>query len=52
MYIGQSVIIRYNNKVEEGRVIRIFSEELEIELTNKEIVLRKFWEVRKIKNEE
>jgi hypothetical protein len=52
MNLGQSVLCRYNGEVHEGKVIKIFPEELEIELYNGEVIRRKFWEIRQIKNEE
>jgi hypothetical protein len=52
MHIGKRLLIKHNNIVQEGKVEKIFSEDLEIRLDNNEIIIRKFWEVRKIKNEE
>jgi len=49
MNLGQSILCRHNGEVHEGRVIRIFTEELEIELNNREIIRRKFWEIRQVK---
>ena len=51
MQIGQPVFIRHNKELYKGKVIKIFDEDLKIELKNGEIVLRKFWEIRKINNE-
>lgn len=48
MQIGQPVLIRHNNEVKEGKVTKIWAEDLEIELNSGETVQRKFWEVRKI----
>ena len=52
MNLGQSVLCRHNGEVHNGRVIRIFPEELEIELTTGEVIRRKFWEIGQGKNEE
>jgi hypothetical protein len=46
MYLGKRVIVKHNNKLQEGNVIQIFSEELEIKLDTGELIRRKFWEVR------
>jgi hypothetical protein len=51
MYIGKHLLIKYEGKVQEGTVIQIFSEDLDIQLTDNLIVRRKFWEVRSIINE-
>jgi len=52
MYLGKHLLIRHEGKIQEGIVIQIFSEDLDIQLTDNLIVRRKFWEVRSIKNEE
>lgn len=52
MYIGKSVLAKHNGVVQEGKVIEIFPEDLKIELENKEVIMRKFWEIGKVKNEE
>lgn len=52
MHIGQSVIVRHQGEVKEGKVNKIFEETLEISLTSGETITRNFWEIRKIENEE
>jgi len=47
MYIGQTLLIRHNGQIKEGKVKKIFPEDLELELENGTILMRKFWEVRK-----
>jgi hypothetical protein len=51
MYIGKSVLAKHDGTVKEFKVIRIMSEDLE--LNNGEItIFRKFWEVRKLDEKE
>lgn len=47
MHLGLKLLLRYEGKVVEGKVTKIFSEDLEIELDDKTIVRRKFWEIRR-----
>ena len=49
MHIGQRLLIKNDGIVQEGSVVKIYDEDLDIELENKIIVRRKFWEVRQIK---
>lgn len=48
MYIGKPLLIRHNGQIIEGKVEKIYPEDLDIKLPNGEIVRRKFWEVRAI----
>jgi len=52
MYLGCPVLVKNNNQVCEGNVIEIYSEDLDIRLLDGTIVRKKFWEIRKVKNEE
>jgi hypothetical protein len=47
MHIGKWLLIRHEGKIVKGIVIKIFSEDLEIEIESGITVMRKFWEVRK-----
>jgi membrane protease subunit (stomatin/prohibitin family) len=47
MHIGFRLLIKHEGKVQEGSVIKIYEEDLDIRLDSGEIVRRKFWEVRK-----
>jgi hypothetical protein len=51
MFIGQSVYVRHEGKVQIGKVEVIWDEELEIKLETGEIIHRKWWEIRKVPNE-
>lgn len=46
MHIGKWLLVKYEGKVLRGIVIKIFEEDLDIELDDKVIIRRKFWEVR------
>ena len=48
MHIGQRLLIKHDGIVQEGSVVKIYDEDLDIELENKIIVRRKFWEIRSI----
>lgn len=48
MHIGQSVLCKHNEIVQEGKVQKIYFEDLDIKLENGETIRRKFWEIRKI----
>ena len=48
MRINQSILVKHNGIVQEGKVIKVFEEDLDIELKNGEIIRRKMWEIRKI----
>lgn len=49
MYLGQRLIIKHENVVKEGSVVKIYPEELDIKLDDGTLVRRKFWEVRTTK---
>lgn len=51
MNIGQPVFLRHEGELYRGIVIKVFDEDLKIELKNGTILFRKFWEIRKINNE-
>jgi len=48
MYIGLRLLIKHESKVQEGSVIIIYDEDLDIRLDTGEVIKRKFWETRKI----
>jgi hypothetical protein len=48
MYIGQKLLVKHEGKVQEGIVENIYLEDLDIRLNNRELISRKFWEVRKV----
>lgn len=52
MYLGQKVLVKVAGIIKEGNVREISNEDLKIELVEGGIVIRKFWEIRKIENEE
>jgi hypothetical protein len=52
MHIGQTLLVKHEEKIQEGVVEKIGSEDLAIRLSNGELISRKFWEVRKIEHEE
>lgn len=51
MQINKWLLVKHDGKIQEGKVIKIYYEDLDIQLKNGEIIRRKFWEVRKINNE-
>ena len=46
MHIGKRLIIKHEGKVQEGNVIKIYDEDLDIKLDDGTTIQRKFWEVR------
>jgi hypothetical protein len=46
MQIGTWLLIKHENIIKKGRVIKIYPEDLDIQLENGNIVRRKYWEVR------
>lgn len=48
MQIGTRLLIKHEGKVTEGIVMKLYEETIEIKIGNNELVIRKFWEVRKI----
>jgi len=48
MYIGELLLFRYKGELKQGRVISIFKEDLEIRVDDNTIIIKKFWEVRKL----
>ncbi len=48
MRIGDKVLAKVNGKIEECIVEKVYNEDLVLN-TGKEMVTRKFWEIRKIK---
>ena len=46
MHIGKWVLLKYNGKIVKGIVTHFSQEDLEIEIEDKSIIQRKFWEVR------
>jgi hypothetical protein len=51
MHIGKWLLVKENGRIKKGIVIKIFEEDLDIQLEDLTIVRRKFWEVRSIPNE-
>ena len=51
MHIGQTVLLKHEGKLMEGKITDMFEEDVNIELADKTIIQRKYWAVRKIKNE-
>jgi len=52
MYIGQRLLVKHDGVLQEGNVEQIFQEDLEIKLDSNAIIMRKFWEVRRIDEKE
>ena len=50
MHIGQTLLVKHEGKIQEGIVEQIHLEDLDIRLSNGDLVSRKFWEVRKIEH--
>ena len=48
MYIGQKVLLKHEDKLQEGIIEKVLFEDLEIKLLGGELIQKKFWEVRKI----
>jgi len=48
MHIGKWLLVKYDNKLLKGIVIKIYEDDLDIKLEDETIVSRKFWEVRNI----
>jgi hypothetical protein len=46
MQIGRWLLVKHEDKILRGMVIKIYSEDLDIRLEDDTIVRRKFWEVR------
>jgi len=46
MYIGKRLLVKHEEQILEGIVEQIFPEDLDIRLSNGELIRRKFWEVR------
>jgi len=51
VYLGKRILLKYNSQIKEGNVIKIFDEDLEIQLDDNTVVIKKFWEVRDIPDE-
>ena len=51
MHIGQRIITKHEEKVQEGIIIDTYKEDLKIKLDSGDEVFRKYWEVNKIKNQ-
>lgn len=52
MFIGQTVLLKHNNEIQEGVVVAMGQETLQVQLKDNTIVERTYWEVRKIAKEE
>jgi len=50
MHIGLTVLLRINGEVKEGKVEVIFKEDLSIRLLDGTLIIRKWWEIRKLIN--
>jgi hypothetical protein len=46
MQIGRWLLVKHEDKILRGMVIKIYSEDLDIRLEDDTIIRRKFWEVR------
>jgi hypothetical protein len=51
MQIGIRLLVKHEGTVQEGIVLKLFEETIEIKLLTGEIIIRKYWEVRSLKNE-
>ena len=51
MHVGKWLYVKYEGKIREGTVIKIYSEDLDIRLEDNTIITRKYWEVRSIPND-
>lgn len=51
MQIGVHLLVKHDGKVQEGIVVKLFEETIEIKLLIGDIIIRKYWEVRSLKNE-
>jgi len=49
---GQLLLLRVNGELRKGIAEKIYKEDIDIRLQTGEIILRKFWEIRKIKKNE
>jgi hypothetical protein len=52
MYISKWLLVKHEGKILKGIVIKIYNEDLDIQLEDETIIRRKFWEVRKIDEKE
>ena len=52
MHIGKRVLVKHADAVQEGSVINIYPEDLDILLENGETIRRKYWEVRKVEKKD
>ena len=50
MRIGERVITKVDNQVKEYRVIKIGDEDLTLKNTEGNIIIRKFWEINKVRD--
>jgi hypothetical protein len=48
MQIGKVLLVKHEEKIQKGIVIKIFDEDLDIKLEDNTIIRRKFWEVRNV----
>lgn len=48
MHIGKWLLVKNEDKVEKGVVIKIYAESIDVRLEDNTILNRKFWEVRSI----
>ena len=48
MHIGKWLLVKHEDKIFKGIVVKINTEDLDIKLENGDIIRRKFWEVRSI----
>jgi len=46
MWLGQTILCKHNDKLQEGTVEKMFEEDVSIKLANNETITRKYWEVR------
>lgn len=48
MHIDKWLLVKHEGKILKGIVIKIYDEDLDIRLEDGTIISRKFWEIRKI----
>lgn len=48
MYIGKSVLVKHEGKVQEGIVEVVYDEDLDIRLLDGTLIKKKWWEIRRV----
>lgn len=52
MVIGRRLLIKHEGKIQESIVVEFSYDDLKLKLDDGTVILRKFWEVRKIEEKE